>query len=333
MIFRNGAIHPMTGDPDKVEALAIGGGKILAVGSAADVSALARPATTIVDLHGRALFPGFIDPHHHTILSALLGDLLIDVGFAKSPKVADALGLLKARAETTTPGEWIAAGFYDNLLQGGDLSMADLDAISARHPIFVLYVNGHVGAANALAFQRAGIAQDAGMLPGGGHFGRGTDGKLNGLMYEEPALLRFLGVAVPPTTPNSSQRRSRPMPSGRRRPAIRRCTNPAPSSRNGWRRSQALQHARYADERELQHRRRRGQQGLRIAWTGGQGENATRQPVFALWNQVWADGSNQAEMAAQTTPYLNSANKGTANYSVRGWSICAARPGTPDGRS
>ena len=43
----------------------------------------------------------------------------------------------------------MAFGFYDNLLQGGDFSMADLDAISATHPIFLLYVNGHVGAVEA----------------------------------------------------------------------------------------------------------------------------------------------------------------------------------------
>ena len=54
---------------------------------------------------------------------------------------------------------------------------------------------------NALAFELAKITEDVGELPGGGHFGRGPDGKLNGLIYEEPALLRFLDVAVPAVTP------------------------------------------------------------------------------------------------------------------------------------
>ena len=79
--------------------------------------------------------------------------------------------------------------------------MEELDAISTEHPIFVFYVNGHVGAANGMAFNLAKIPQDIGELPGGGRFGREPDGRLNGLIYEEPALLRFLAVAAPPVTP------------------------------------------------------------------------------------------------------------------------------------
>ena len=201
VIFRNGAIYPMTAGIRPVEALAIGGGKILAVGTTSDVSALSRSTTRVVDLGGRVLFPGFIDPHHHTILSALLGDLLIDVGYAKYPTRSAAIAAIKAAALATPPGDWVAAGVYDNLLQGGDLSKAELDEVSAGHPIFVLYVNGHVGAANTMALDRAKIPGDVGELPGGGHFGRGSDGKLNGLVYEEPALMRLLGVAIPKTTP------------------------------------------------------------------------------------------------------------------------------------
>ena len=74
VIFRNGTIHPMTGRPGAGRsARDRPADRILAAGSASDVSALARGATSkIVDLQGRALFPGFIDPHHHTVLSALL---------------------------------------------------------------------------------------------------------------------------------------------------------------------------------------------------------------------------------------------------------------------
>ena len=107
----------------------------------------------------------------------------------------------RRRRRTRRPGSGCLAGFYDNLLQGGDLSMEALDQVSTDHPIFVLYVNGHVGAANSAAFKRANIAQDIGEIPGGGHFGRGPNGQLNGLIYEEPALLRFIDLAIPAITP------------------------------------------------------------------------------------------------------------------------------------
>ena len=80
VIFRNGAIYPMTAGGQPVEALALGGGKIIAAGSASDVSAFAQSSAKIVDLEGRTLFPGFIDPHHHTVLAALIAHLFIDVG-------------------------------------------------------------------------------------------------------------------------------------------------------------------------------------------------------------------------------------------------------------
>ena len=105
---------------------------------------------------------------------------------------------MKVSVATAPAGQWICACAYDNLLQGGDLSMEELDAISTEHPIFVFYVNGLVGAANGMAFNLAKIPQDIGELPGGGRFGREPDGRLNGLIYEEPALLRFLAVAAPP---------------------------------------------------------------------------------------------------------------------------------------
>lgn len=165
------------------------------------MSSLAHSATRIVDLRGRVPSPGF-NPHHHTVLCALVVELTANIGFEVYRTRAEALDALKALAVKTPPGQWIAASFYDNLLQGGDLSMTDLDAVSTRHPIFVIYVNGHEGAANGLAFQLAHIPEDVGELPGGGHFGRGPDGKLNGLIYEPPALLQFMAVALPPPRRN-----------------------------------------------------------------------------------------------------------------------------------
>ncbi len=76
----------MTAARAPAEALAIGGERILAVGSEAEVAALTGPATRIVDLQGRTVLPGLIDPHHHTVLAALLSDVLINVGYAKYPR-------------------------------------------------------------------------------------------------------------------------------------------------------------------------------------------------------------------------------------------------------
>ena len=316
-IFRNGTIYPMTAGGLAVEALATGGGKVLAAGSVSDVSSLARGATRIVDLQGRTLFPGFIDPHHHTVLAALFADLLLNIGYPKYAKRAAALAALKAAVAKEPPGQWIRAGYYDNLLQGGDLSMEELDAISTRHPVFVCYVNGHVGAANAMAFKLAKILPDVGELPGGGHFGRTPAGKLNGLIYEEPALLRFIAVAAPAVTPELIA--SALASYTKQVAAAGNTTLHEPGTiKPDWVEPLAKL-SNTLDVRMSASLSTDSVEASKVFASLGPGARARRIPNsrFSLYGmKFWADGSNQAESAAQTKPYLGTDKRGSANYSA-----------------
>ena len=103
-IFHNGPIHPMSSPGAKAEAIAVASGRILAVGGAAEVMALRGSGTQLVDLKGRSLLPGLIDPHNHVTLTALLAMLLIDVGFARYPTKAGALAAMQAAAAKAKPG-------------------------------------------------------------------------------------------------------------------------------------------------------------------------------------------------------------------------------------
>lgn len=201
IIFRNGSIYPISGENKRVEALAIAGGKIQRLGSTREIMNGANKATTIVDLQGRTLLPGLIDPHNHTVLSSLFDLLMVNVGFAKYKTKADAAAFIKSAAAKTPAGQWLVFGFYDNLLQGGDWSRSELDAISKNHPIAIMYVNGHVAVVNSMAFSKANIGENIGPIPGGGFFGRGKDGKLNGMVYNQPAMMKIFGVAVSKPTP------------------------------------------------------------------------------------------------------------------------------------
>ncbi len=117
------------------------------------------------------------------------------------PPAHELIAGLKALDAKLPPGQWLAAYNFDNLLQGGDLSMAELDGVSKDRPIFIWYINMHDGAANSAAFKVAQVPQNVGVLPGGGHFGRGPDGQFNGLIYEERAMLMFVTHALPKITP------------------------------------------------------------------------------------------------------------------------------------
>ena len=317
VIFRNGVILPMAGAQRSVEALAIGGGKILAAGSAADVSGLTGATTRIVDLQGRTALPGLIDPHHHTVLCALIAELTIDVGYLKFPGRADVIAALKAAAQTTPPGQWIKAAKFDNLLQGGDLQMSDLDAISTEHPIFVWYVNGHEAAANGMALQTAKIPPDIGDLPAGGRFGRGPDGKLNGLIFEESAVLRVLSVALPPLSPELMAKAVTTYT--RQVAALGNTTLHEPGTiKAEW----VAGLAKLSNEIDIRLSAALSSDEIEAgkAFTSlGPGATARRIPDsrFSLYGiKFWADGSNQIETAAQSEPYLRSALKGNANYSV-----------------
>jgi predicted amidohydrolase YtcJ len=315
VIFRNGTILPMSGRSEPIEAVAIGGGTILAVGSASDVSGLIHNNTRIVDLQGRTLLPGLIDPHHHTVLSALVATYLTNIGYAKYPTRADALAALKETAATTPSGAWVRAGYYDNILQGGDLSMEMLDAVSSVHPVFVIYVNGHTGAANSLAFKLAKISPDVGRLPGGGHFGRAPDGNLNGLIYEEPALLRFTDLALPATTPTALAQMVTSYT--KQVAAAGNTTLHEPGTvKPEW--VQPL--ARLSNELDVRMSASLSSDSIEESKTFaalGPGSKARIIPGsrFSLYGiKFWADGSNQQETAAQTIPYLKTTSKGETDY-------------------
>lgn len=315
VIFRNGTILPVSGQKGAMEALAIGGGTILAVGSASDVFGLNGSATKIVDLQGRTLMPGLVDPHHHTVLSAVAGNYLTNVGYANYRARADALEGLKEATAKTPPGQWVRGGYYDNILQGGDLSIEMLDAVSTQHPIFVIYVNGHTGAANSAAFKLANVTRDTGGLPGGGRFGHAPDGKLNGLIYEEPALLRFADLAIPKTTPEMIAQIVTSYT--KQVAAVGNTTLHEPGTiKPDW--VQSL--AKLSNTLDMRLSASLSTDSIEESKTFaalGPGSKARVIPGsrFSLYGiKFWADGSNQQETAAQTIPYLNSTSKGQTDY-------------------
>ena len=102
LILRGGTIRPLPG-ATVCSALAIKAGKVLAVGDESALSGLKTADTKVVDLAGRTLLPGLIDPHCHTLLASLIFELLDDVGYAKYPTREKVVAHLKAgRGEHAT---------------------------------------------------------------------------------------------------------------------------------------------------------------------------------------------------------------------------------------
>jgi predicted amidohydrolase YtcJ len=312
LILRGGTIRPLPGAP-VVSALAIKDGKVLAVGDESALSGLERGAK-VVDLGGRTMLPGFIDPHLHTIAASLIYELLDDIGYVKYPSREKLIGHLKQQAASMPKGQWIVGANFDNLLQGGDFTRNELDAISSDHPIFIWYINLHDACVNSEAFKIAGIGEDFGALPGGGHFGRGADGKLNGMVYEESAMLKFavhfLGKITPEVAAKAVTEFTRHIAS-----VGNTMVHEPGTIRSDWiepltKLSNTLScrtsaSVMFDDMKGLTPWRRLG------LGKGAPVDNS----LFSLYGvKIVGDGSNQTETGAQTKPYLNSTSKGSPNF-------------------
>jgi predicted amidohydrolase YtcJ len=313
-IFKGGNIIPIVGG-SSAEAIAVSGGKIVKLGAAADIMAMASSGTKVIDLQGRTLLPGLIDPHNHTALSAVYLELLTDVGYLKNKTRDELIANLRLLTEATPDGAWVLTSNFDNLLQGGDLSRDELDKISTTKPIFVWYTNGHDACVNSAALKAAGIDENIGELPGGGHFGRGPDGKLNGLVYEEFAILKVIKPGLPKITPAIA------IAAVNKFMAAAAATGNTLLHEPGTMRSEWIEAftkvaaaAPLRTSASLMYEDMKGYEPYRNL---GVGPKATILPdtLFTLYGvKLIGDGSNQTETGAQTKPYLNSTSSGTPNF-------------------
>ena len=192
-VFVNGRILPVDPAFSVHDALAIGGNKVLTIGSRDQVLATAGRGARTVDLAGRVVLPGFIEPHMHFALMAGLGHLE-DVGPFRRPTFESALEALQAIAANTAAGEWVMARQFDPILLDPprDLTTRDLDRVVPDHPAFVLNASGHIAYVNNKALAAAGISRDS-EDPPGGEFGRYEDGTPNGVLYGQAA---FMGIML-----------------------------------------------------------------------------------------------------------------------------------------
>ncbi|WP_176083197.1 amidohydrolase [Martelella sp. HB161492] len=192
-LFHGGTILTVDAAFSDAEAIAIKGDRIIAIGALDDVRAAAGPQAELVDLEGHVMLPGFVEPHTHMMTGSLIADLTTYVGASKFARTSEVLDHLKQIASQTAPGEWIVARNFDPSLQEGPdaLTFAELDAVSTRHPVFILNSSLHLAYANRAAFAAAGLDEDV-PNPEGAEFVRDGNGRLTGTIKNNVAFLKIL---------------------------------------------------------------------------------------------------------------------------------------------
>ena len=105
LILTQGQIHTLDAKQPRADAVAIANGKILAVGSDAQMMSYAGEGTQIIDLHGHTVIPGLNDSHLHLIRGGLNYNL--ELRWEGVPSLADALRMLKDQADRTPSPQWV----------------------------------------------------------------------------------------------------------------------------------------------------------------------------------------------------------------------------------
>src|SRR5437016_4164874 len=133
-ILHNGRILTMTTREREVEALALAGSRVLAIGTSTEMLALAGSRARRFDLAGRRVTPGFNDAHSHPCDSgvALVTQVALEMDSIEAIKAA-----IRARAAATPPGDWVVGFLYDDTKTPRALERADLDAAAPEHPVVV----------------------------------------------------------------------------------------------------------------------------------------------------------------------------------------------------
>jgi predicted amidohydrolase YtcJ len=184
MIVVNAKVLTMDLNKPRAEAVALGGGKVLAVGSRTEVEALAGPGCRVIDAGGRTVMPGFVESHLHLVLGgAELVQLQLGGLYGFDALKAAFLGYA---AENSQRALLMAQGAAYEILDH-PVTRHDLDRIIADRPIAMMSPDHHTVWANTAALRAAGLLHGAEMPPG--HFVvMAADGTATGELREFEAF-------------------------------------------------------------------------------------------------------------------------------------------------
>lgn len=195
-IYINGRVYTVDSQQPWAEALAISGDRLLAVGTDAEVQALAGEGTEVVDLQGRMVMPGIHDMHAH--LSQAGTKELFECGFPFTLGVDEIAAKVASCAQQLPPGAWLRGGQWAMELLDGDQppSRELLDAVAPDNPVLLIDSTVHAVWVNSAALEELGIS-DATADPQGGSIARDPiTGVATGILYDNAAYEQIAKLPV-----------------------------------------------------------------------------------------------------------------------------------------
>ncbi|HEX8673049.1 MAG TPA: amidohydrolase [Longimicrobium sp.] len=176
------------------QALAVRGGRIVAVGRDAEVQRMAGPRTRVVDARGKMVVPGFIDSHVHFLTG---GFSLASVQLRDAATREEFVRRIRDFARTVPAGTWITEGNWDHSLWGGELPRREwIDSVTPDHLVWISRLDGHMALANGAALRAAGVTRATAAVEGG-EIVRGADGEPTGILKDNALGLVERAVRPP----------------------------------------------------------------------------------------------------------------------------------------
>ena len=206
-IYHNGQVVSVEGSIGTVEAIAIKDGRIIALGSNAEIKKYSGTSTKLINLQGKTLLPGFVDAHSHlsgVAIQAISANLLPapDGPVNNIAQLQQTLRDYMAGSPVVAEHGVVIGFNYDDsqLAEKRHPNRHDLDAVSTELPIMALHQSGHLGVYNSRALEIFGINTES-VNPPGGIIEREADGRTPNGVLQENAHFAVVYNMVPKFSP------------------------------------------------------------------------------------------------------------------------------------
>ncbi|MFC1563984.1 amidohydrolase [candidate division KSB1 bacterium] len=188
LVLNNGKIITMNPDNPEAEAVAVIGGRIVAVGSTSKIEDHIAENTKVIDLNGMLTVPGLIDCHGHYMS---LGESLMGIDLKYAKTWDEIVGMVAEEVKNKNPGEWITGrGWHQDKWERPPMPNIEglpvhtsLSRVSPNNPVMLIHTSGHGVFVNKKAMDEIGISKDT-PDPEGGEFLRGWRGNPTGMLRE-----------------------------------------------------------------------------------------------------------------------------------------------------
>jgi hypothetical protein len=193
LVLINGKIWTVDDRRPEVEAVAVLGNRIAAVGSTEEIRKWVGANTKVIDLQGKRVTPGFNDSHVH-FLDGGMGLASVQLRYARTPE--EFRDRIRDFAAKLPKGRWVLNGNWDheNWAPPALPTRRLIDAVTPDNPVFINRLDGHMCLANSLALKLAGVTRET-PDPPGGTIVRDANGEPTGVLKD--AAMNYVTKVIP----------------------------------------------------------------------------------------------------------------------------------------